>query len=222
MIPALLSRGFGHGSGVLSPDGTKFILNVPKNASSYVLDWSRHHGWNTALADNVTNVQQVYILLRDPLERWISGMAQYVKTYILSVYGPNGPVFPGEPIAELDYVADAQMFIDQYNDITERLVIDNAARFDDHVWPQCEIIQGILPGVPRQYFRVDHTLEPALRNHLGWRPIDGLDRNSGTADPEIRHLQRFFQHRLIIRPELKDRIRRHYQRDYELIAQVLS
>jgi len=222
MIPALAHRGFGHGSGVISPDHRIFILNIPKNASSYVFDWAQHHGWRAALAQHLTGVEEMYVLLRDPMDRWISGLAQYIKTYILSVYGPNGPVFPGEPTTADDYGMTAANFVDQYTDVVERLIIDNAARFDDHVWPQNEIIQDVLPGVNRRYFRVEQDLDRDLAQGLGWRPMEGLDRNSGRADPDMLMLQNFFRNRLERRPELKDRVRRHYQKDYELLSQVLS
>jgi hypothetical protein len=221
MIPALANRGFGHGSGIISPDHRIFIVNIPKNASSYLFDWGNHYGWRAALAQDFNGVQEVFIFLRDPMDRWVSGMAQYVKTYILSVYGPNGPVFPGEIITEKDYAMDAQSFITQYNDVVERLIIDNASRFDDHVWPQCEIIDGVLPGVNRRYFRVGQDIENNLARSLGWKPVKNLDRNSGDSDPDTQILQEFFRQRLTTRPEIATRIRKHYAQDFELIAQVL-
>ena len=221
MIPALALRGFGHGSGVVSPDGCVFIVNIPKNASSYVFDWAGRHGWRAAQAQDLGNVREMFVLLRDPIERWISGMAQYVNTYILSVHGPNGPVFSDEFITEHDYVMDAQQFINQYTDVTERLVIDNAARFDDHVWPQTEIIHDVLPGISRRYLRVDHDLDAKLGPLLGWQPWAGLDRNSGKDNTNMKSLQDFFRHRLAVRPELMTRVQRHYEKDIELISQVL-
>ena len=205
---------------MVSPDGHIFIVNIPKNASSYMHDWAKHHGWRTALAQNCTAVQRMYVLLRDPMERWVSGIAQYIKTYVLGVQGPNGPVYPDQPVTEQDYIISVEIFVQQYNDLVERLIVDNAARFDDHVWPQYEIIKDILPGVDRHYFRVDHDMEKKMRAVLGWGSIEGLDRNSGSANPDTRFLQDFFRQRLIIRPELSNRIQRHYLKDYELLAHL--
>lgn len=222
MIPALVLRGFGHGSGMLSPDGKMFIVNIPKNASSYIHDWAQHHGWCAALAQNCSSVERLYVMLRDPLERWISGMAQYIKTYILSVQGPNGPVLPHESTSVQDYTMSAPMFVGQYNDLIERLIIDNAARFDDHVWPQNEIIKDVLPGVDRHFFLVDQNLDQKLRGTLGWRDMPDLDRNSGATDADTHLLQQFLQQRLATRPELSARIRRHYQKDYDLMQKVFA
>lgn len=221
MIPALARRGFGHGSGVVSPDGSVFVLNIPKNASSYVLDWSRRLGWQVADAESVPMVKQMIVLLRDPIERWISGIAQYINTYILSPYGPNGPVFPGELVTHWDYAMDAEQFITQYTDITERLIFDNAARFDDHVWPQSEIVKDVLPGITRHWFRVDQNLNQNLAQHLGWQHIEGLDRNSGNSNINTHRLQQFFRERLRQRPELISRLQRHYQQDLDLIEATL-
>jgi hypothetical protein len=221
MIPALALRGFGHGSGVLDPSGKIFIVNIPKNASSYVLSWAQHHGWRAGLIEHAQQVQEVIVLLRDPIQRWISGMAQYINTYILSVQGPNGPVLPHEPITVHDYVMSSSAFAEQYTDLVERVIFDNAARFDDHVWPQNEIIQDILPTAPHKYFLVDQDLDRNLATYLGWRAAPDLDRNAGGSNPNIKYLQEFFRQRLFQRPELIDRLRRHYHADYELISRVL-
>lgn len=222
MIPALVPRAFGHGSGVLDPSGKIFIINIPKNASSYVLDWAQHHGWRAGLAQDTGHVQQVIVLLRDPIERWISGIAQYINTYILSVQGPNGPVFSHEAVTEHDYVMSAGTFCEQYTDATERVIFDNAARFDDHVWPQNEIVQNILCNVDRKYFWVDQQLDDKLAQYLAWQPMPNLDRNSGDSNPSTRALQEFFRKRLQIRPELRSRLQRHYQGDYALISTVFT
>lgn len=222
MISALAHRGFGYGSGVLDPGGRVFIVNMPKNASSYVLDWAQRQGWSAALADHATDVREMIVLLRDPVSRWIAGIAQYINTYILSVHGPNGPVYPGETVTEHDYFMTAQQFVQQYTDATERLIFDVISRFDDHVWPQCELVQDLLPGVRRRYFLVDQDLTDRLAQYLGWPIYVDLDRNSGDCNSNIKVLQDFFRFRLHTRGELLERLRRHYHKDYALLDMVRS
>ena len=221
MIPALEPRGFGYGSGVLSPDHSRFIANIPKNASSFILSWASKNRWAAALCDNHPTIQEIIIVLRNPLDRWISGIAQYINGYILSVHGPNGPIFPGEPVTELDYTIDAEQFVQQYTDVTERVIFDVISRFDDHVWPQWEILDG-LPDCQKKYFLMDDHLESNLSAYLGWPIRNGLDRNQGSANINCRLLQDFFRQRLSKRPELAQRIIKHYQKDYELIAKVIN
>jgi hypothetical protein len=221
MIPALQGRGFGHGSGVLNSTHDRFIINVPKNASSFVLDWGRQHGWHAALAENHSDtITEMIVILRDPVDRWISGIAQYINSYILSVHGPNGPIFPDEPTSKHDYTMNARVFIDQYTDATERLIFDVISRFDDHVWPQNEIIKDVLPRIPRRYFMLDHDFEQNIQQYLGWQPVANLDRNQGSYSDNNARLQNFFRDRLAQRPELHERLRRHYADDYALLSQI--
>jgi hypothetical protein len=220
MIPALGRRGFGYGSGIIDPDHRRFILNIPKNASSYMLDWAGRHEWRAAMLCHYPGISEMIVILRDPLERWISGMAQYLRTYILSVHGPNGPIFPGETVTEHDYMMPAELFCRQYNDLVERLIFDVVDRFDDHVWPQHELIPETGDQVKRTFFRVDQDLTAQISAYLGFHAMENLDRNRGDADPDIAKLQAFLRQRLEARPELRERVLRYYHRDRELLSGV--
>ena len=220
MIPALIARGFGYGSGVIDPEHGRFIVNIPKNASSYMLDWANRYGWAAAIATDHVSIKELIVILRDPVDRWISGISQYITTYIQSVHGPNGPVRDDMIITEQDYYLSADIFMAQYTDLTERLFIDSASRFDDHVWPQWEIIHGLLPGAKRTYFYLDSGFNQRVARYLGFQDLPGLDRNQGSNNPEQRRIQQFFQNRLQTRPELRQRLIKHYDQDYQLISSV--
>ena len=221
MIPALAIRGYGHGSGVWNPESTRFLVNIPKNASSFLLSWANRHGWLTGYALEFDTVEEVLIVLRDPVERWISGLCQYIRGFILNVHGPNGPVFPGQPITKNDYAMTADDFITQYTDVTERLIFDVISRFDDHTWPQWEILQG-LPHCQHTWFYLDHNFEDRFSQYMGWPILNDLDYNRGNEHPDIDKLQHFFNQRLTARPELQNRVKEHYAKDYELISKVIQ
>lgn len=225
VIPQLVDRRFGYGTGALSPDCSQFLLSMPKNASSYLLHWTGRHGWNTAIIGDECSwdrVQEMIVVLRDPLGRWVSGISQYINTYILNVEGPNGPVYDTENKTLYDYSMTADHWIDNYNQNVERIIFDLISRFDDHTWPQCELFENLLPGVQRRYFYLDSEFDATIGQYLNFRPYDNINRNQGTSNKNIQKLQEFFQHRLNIRPELKQRVRNAYARDYELIKQVFN
>lgn len=222
MIEHLVKRGYTLGSGLLSPDSQRFIVSIPKNASSYIADWATKNNWSMINLDSNNNVNEVIVILRDPVDRWISGITQYINTYILSVHGPNGPIFNEADITEHDYYMSANMLIDQYNQLSERLLFDVISLFDDHVYPQHEFIKDLLPNVPRTYFYIDSTVNNRIGNYLGFEPYNNLDSNASENNAEMKVLQKFFKQRLIERPELRKRLAKHYEEDYNLIAQVIK
>jgi hypothetical protein len=226
VIDQLSTRGFGYGSGLLSPDCSQFIVNMPKNASSFILDWGNHHGWSQAVVGDSCdwhNVKEVIVIVRDPLERWISGVAQYVTGYILSNQGPNGPYFPDSEVAEeyTQYIS-AEQFISQYNTVVDRLIFDNAVWLDDHVWPQCKIFENLLPDVSRTFIRFGPDLETTLSNKLSWKPIENLDKNQGKQHSDTKKLQEFFSNHLNNRPDLVKRLKNFYRNDYQLIEKAFN
>jgi len=226
MIEQLLTRGYGYGSGLLSPDCSQFIVNMPKNASSFVLDWGNQYGWTQAVVGDNCNwdlVKDVIVILRDPIERWVSGVAQYVTSYILSNQGPNGPYYPDSnvPIQYTQHIT-ADEFISQYNNVVDRLIFDNAVWLDDHVWPQSNLCKNLLPGINRKYVLFDSDLETKLSLMLGWARVDNLDRNQGSQNPNTKKLQEFFTNHLSNRPDLVTRLKNFYRDDYNLIEETLN
>lgn len=223
---SLKDRGYGEFSGLISPSKTKFIINIPKNASSYIHDWTKDYGWITAslTGDNWHSVNQISVILRDPVDRWISGIAQYIKTYVLCPVGPNGPIFPDSRYAEdkNNTPLSGKQFIDFYNLSTERLIFDNIYRFDDHVWPQYAFICNLRPYVERKYFMLDQNFDKVFAPHHGLLPNVNSDRNEGNSDNDTKDLQIFFKNLLSNRPDLLDRVKTAYKEDYDLIKQAFN
>jgi hypothetical protein len=186
-----------------------------------MLDWARRHQWMTTVADDHSDtITEMIVILRDPLDRWVSGIVQYLNTYILSVQGPNGPVFPDEPYSPHNWPMDAVQWIDGYNQTAERLIFDVVNRFDDHVWPQHEFFEDLLPAVKRKYFLLDRNFDATIADYLGFAPYSDLDSNSASSNANMRLLQKFFVDRLQQRPDLAQRVIKAYAKDYELIART--
>jgi len=206
----------GFGSGMLSVDCSQFAVSIPKNASSFMVDWTGRYGWTSATVGDACDwhrVQEVVVLLRDPLSRWISGVAQYLSVHVLNV--SNAYTSDHGPGLE-DQQMSADNFIKNYNPVVERLIFDQLNELDDHVWPQTRFF-NILPNVPKKHFVINNELTQKLSQYLGFEIVDDLDINQGSADPEVEKLQSFFQLRLNTRPELIERVKYRYQQDYEYI-----
>ena len=221
MIAQLASRGYGYGSGMLSPDHNRFLVNIPKNASSYMLDWTNRHGWTSAVIDATSawNIREMIVCVRDPVQRWISGVGQYLTSYVLNVTGAysweTGPGPNDQQISGDDFVAD-------YNQVVERLLFDNLSRLDDHVWPQIEFFEHLIPTVPRKFFYIDQSFDQCIGEYLGFDPVSNLDRNRADSNPHTHKIQTFIRHRLNTRPELEQRVIKAYARDYELIKKIFN
>ena len=206
----------GFGSGMLSTDCLKFAVSIPKNASSFMVDWTGRHGWTSAIVGDDCDwhrVQQVIVLLRDPLSRWVSGITQYLSGHVLNVSNAyTSDLGPGPE----DQQMSADDFIKNYNSVVERLIFDQLDELDDHVWPQTRFL-NILPTVPRKHFVINNKLTQQLSQYFGFEIANDLDINQGSADSEVEKLQRFFQLRLNTRPDLIERVKYRYQQDYQYI-----
>lgn len=196
-----------------------FIVDIPKNASSFIHDWTVQFGWCASEAKNHEHrISQMIVILRDPLDRWISGISQYINGWILHAKGFYD--IQVGPDKNQQYVS-AESFIEQYNPVIERLIFDNLDRFDDHVWPQSEIIDGLLPTKHKHFYYMDHSWEDRLSAHLGISKAQEVNRNAGASNKDQHLLQKFFQSRINDSPSLKNMIIDRYQQDYDLIKKVI-
>lgn len=180
--------------------------------------WTIGNAFDQNLQSTVTHA---IVALRDPLDRWISGISQYVHTYILYPHGPNTPHLDHEvPSSHYDYGMSVPQFINQYTQLTERLIFDVINRFDDHVWPQVELLQDLLPEVNRTYFYIDDNFDTKLSDYLEIDLNSVNDRNSSDNNDAMKQLKTFFTHRFELRPALAQRVKNAYADDYKLIEQI--
>lgn len=221
-----LTRNYdGYGSGFLSPDGRCFYVNISKNASSYMADTLSRQGWTSCRYghDNCdySQVEKLLIVLRDPVDRWCSGVAQYLVTKILNFIGVNS-YFDSENAYDVtDEALSAASFIVAYSPLMERFIFDNLDLLDDHVWQQHEFYKHIMPEIPRHYVVISKTFEQQLQD-FGISIFDDADRNDSDNNADKSILKWFFQQRLQNKPSLLHRVQHTYQRDQDIIANICN
>jgi hypothetical protein len=139
------ARGFVPG-GMFVKDNLVYIP-IPKNSSSYIGQLLLKNNWNIGnfLTTDLTN-KQLIILLRDPIDRWISGMAEYLCSSLLK----NGRT--------------SDDIIKNWNGIVQDLVFDQVI-FDDHTEKQVYFIQGI-PIENCVFFNSAKQPEQAVKKYL--------------------------------------------------------
>jgi hypothetical protein len=141
-------------------------------------------------------------ILRDPVERWVSGFTTYVSLWILSA-GYN-----------------SEQFIASYNRLIEKFIFDIVV-FDDHTMPQTFFINNIPNNVTKHYVWANNN---TLINSISTITGSSLNVNAGTNDnnkdssANTGRINKFIKSRMT--PNLISKIREMYKEDYNLINSV--
>lgn len=198
----LRPRGYVPGGGMISPTGV-FCLNIPKNASTFLSNVLASNGWqHHILGDHGPLVQQAIVIVREPIERWISGFATYASSWLL-----------GE-----GYGSDH--FVQDYNDLTERIIFDNLI-FDDHTTPQSAYIDQLPTLMQTTYFRLDRNVVTSISEYTGLEiVVSDVDANVSEDHYDQKQISKFIRNRINRNPVLKDRISEQFKCDFDLIDSV--
>lgn len=202
MFSDLEARGYVTGGGLLSPAGI-FYLNIPKNASTFLTNVLTDNGWvYHVLGDGSHLIKECMVVLRDPIDRWISGFSTYASSCIL---GPH-------------YGSD--LFLKDYNILAERIIFDNLS-FDDHTAPQTRYIAQ-LPPKPVTYFKLTSKTIPQIGRFTGveLKVVNKVDANVSENNYDQRQISELIRKRVNEDVELKSKIIQRYKNDYDLISQI--
>jgi hypothetical protein len=203
MYDSLVKRGYIPGGGLISESGL-FYLNIPKNASTYFTNILADNSWlHYNLKDNARSVESFIVVLRDPVDRWISGFATYASSWLL-----------GE-----GYGSDH--FVEDYNDLTERLIFDNIT-FDDHTTPQKVYVDQLLNlNKHIEYFSLNaDTIKKISRYANLDLNINEVDANVSENNYDQRQISKFIRQRIDQNVVLKTKLIEHFKDDYALIQSV--
>lgn len=200
----LISRGHNVGGGLISPDGNYFFLSIPKNASVFISSVLRQNNWTFSDLSTYSG-SNVFCIIRDPVERWISGMATYIAANILGEnYG-------------------SEMFINDYNQLAERLIFDNIV-FDDHTSPQIEFVNLVPCNKHIEFFLANKTnLLNNLSRYVGSElkfNLDVTNENASSNNFDTNNLVNFLQKKLT--KEYQEKIKNTFRLDYLLLQTIQS
>jgi hypothetical protein len=183
-------------------------VNIPKNASSWAsLQFNQginHDAANINYYDIVDLAQcQFIVILRDPLDRWISGMTQMIYT---------------EPYQLVDQVNN--MHIDTFD---WELVMEKI-EYDNHTQKQVDFIYNI-PHNQIVWLKFDSQLKD---NFINLMLLYGCDVEIKKSDKDNITLKNSVKHSVIKKiadklnqhPEYRQKIIDHYHEDYALINSV--
>lgn len=177
-----------------SPDQSRVYINIPKNASTWTVAFLKNIGWQPN-NNCVGNSEQIIVTLRDPTDRWASGIAEYLYRY--------------HPTLTIDAIN--QHMID---------LIFEQVEFDHHTQPQIELLSGVDTD-RTTFFAVGQEYSNNIAAYLN-RPVDSassLPVNSVAQSSEKNKLKQFFVD-LLTRPKYLSTITSYYQDDFDLIKLV--
>jgi len=199
----LRERGYLPAGGYVSAAGD-FYLNIPKNASTFLSNVFRENGWHHySLTDyHKREVKRCIVVMRDPIERWISGFATYASSWLL-----------GE-----GYGSDH--FVEDYNALTERIIFDTVV-FDDHTTPQTAFINQLSEQPEVVFFKLNDRLINQLSQFTAQELVVGqVDNNDSENNYDQRQISKFIRQRVDNDPSLKAKIIKAYQDDFLLLNGV--
>lgn len=223
---------FDHG-GFRHPDTAhlSFYCMIPKNASSWTSHLLSHNQWiEGPITDSGKSVaDELIVILRDPVERWIAGIAQYLHSDVLythwydrnqyvdsyrGTYIPGKPNYEGNPISGLE-------FVNNYNELTERLLFEQVA-FDDHTHNQSWFV-NYFKTKSTTWFYLNDEFEQQFLNHYPdyhFELPEVPDRNRGNDNADVKIITEFLTDRIREKPYLRNNLQRYYQEDYKMIEKA--
>lgn len=194
------TRGHVFGECMSHPDTNFMYINIPKNASSWTKLNLKDLGWEfyNYHTDNLYH-KHALIVLRDPVERWLSGIAEYMSQYH----------------ANLDAAHISLSFM---NLIFERVA------FDDHTDLQVLFLQNInLDNCT--FIKCDQDYRVNFSNFLSNREIPNLyskyDYQHVSSHDTIRtKFKNIFKHAIEKEPKYRQQLQQYFNKDYKLIKLV--
>jgi hypothetical protein len=193
------ARGHTFGTCWTADNTDLMYINIPKNASSWTKPNLQDFGWeeHNYCAENLYH-KHAMIVLRDPVERWLTGVSEY-----FTLFHPN-----------IDIENAGKAFYE--------LVLD-LVTLDDHTERQVYFVEG-LEASNCTYFYCDRTYRSMFEHFLNTKGMrnrySGYNYQHTTEQSDTRKKFTSYFKPLLDIPKYVDHIKYHYKLDYELINSV--
>ena len=195
-------KGHVYGECMSLPGKDLMYVYIPKNASSWTKPNLQDWGWEFYNYHTDQLNKTAIVVLRDPVDRWISGFATYASSWILGK----------------DYGSDH--FVEDYNSLSDRLIFDNLV-FDDHTTPQSNFVEFLPKVKPVTHFRLGKDTVANISRYAQQNlNISDVDANVSEDHYDQQQISKFIRNRLTNRPDLIERINEQYANDFNLIDSV--
>lgn len=188
------TKGHVFGECMTKPDIDLMYINIPKNASSWTKPNLKDWGWEFYNYHTDKLNKHALVVLRDPVERWLSGIAEY-----MTLYHPNV-----DPTAWFE------------------LIFDRIA-FDDHTESQVLFLQGIK-YTNCTFFLCDENFKSNFSDYLNKHDMpnsyDRYENQHVTANsPERTRFKDIFTEALQ-NSKYKQKVEWYFEKDYKLLRSV--
>ena len=174
------------------PSTDLMYINIPKNASSWVKLVLGSQGWEFYNYHTDHLDKPAIVVLRDPVERWLSGIAEY-----LYLYHRN-----------MDTVHLSRAFFD---------MIFNRVAFDDHTESQILFLQGI--NIDRcTFFRCNSEFRNNFLTFLNTHSNIEDQHVTANSAERLKFFNIFKQQ--LENSKYKHQVEQYFEKDYQLINSV--
>lgn len=193
-----LHKGHEFGQITINEESKLMFVNIPKNASQWALNILRYNGWKSTNY-NRPNIDitdfKAFTIVRDPYERYISGLAEYIHRY-------HNDKMMSDDVFEILFDL---ITVDDHTELQSYFL--NDIDFDTTTFIMCD--KNLSNNMNAQIFKKYNI---KVTDEL-LKPFYMADEYS----PKYK-LQNHIKSK--ITPEIEEKIKKHFQPDYVLIDKI--